>query len=459
MKLAPEKGPHHPAKTKASFEDGANTPHTDVEPEKAFDDAEREVEVHSAEGEQHEGLKPVGEGQHATQTLPNDEDPTAGYITVGDVPHDKGETSPGNPSGTEFEKPAGMNPAEPLVEPTREIEDAPNMSAEIPAAAPDTVDEFDDAVDEPGVTIPDPDEVPDAEILEEAPGEDDMAIVDIDETPEEDCDDVVFANTGNGTVLALKGKRVIASMDKRAAIKAGAQDMYQSENYAEVTQHEMGRQGLRAGLKSMGFVLATVNVGKAEVLNKRVEAKAKKLTAGLRAVAAEQDESMEQCLAIAAVGINRAGYFKDVRNELRAALEDEFAAAGVRNADKLIRRVFASHGVDYAKAILTIANQLKDKPVEVRNSHASALDMLGDEEHVKPDLEDDGLTEAGHDEPFADEYEDDARAPVSVEAALRMGRPGYASPRRVFAGNNGGAVSVTAAAILSGNAKLPFSAF
>ncbi|WP_391857021.1 hypothetical protein, partial [Vibrio cidicii] len=152
--------------------------------------------------------------------------------------------------------------------------------------------------------------------------------------------------------------------------------------------------------------------------NKRVEAKAKKLTAGLRAVAAEQDESMEQCLAIAAVGINRAGYFKDVRNELRAALEDEFAAAGVRNADKLIRRVFASHGVDYAKAILTIANQLKDKPVEVRNSHASALDMLGDEEHVKPDLEDDGLTEAGHDEPFADEYEDDARAPVSVEAAL-----------------------------------------
>ncbi|MGF3976656.1 hypothetical protein, partial [Staphylococcus aureus] len=159
-------------------------------------------------------------------------------------------------------------------------------------------------------------------------------------------DDVVFANTGNGTVLALKGKRVIASMDKRAAIKAGAQDMYQSENYAEVTQHEMGRQGLRAGLKSMGFVLATVNVGKAEVLNKRVEAKAKKLTAGLRAVAAEQDESMEQCLAIAAVGINRAGYFKDVRNELRAALEDEFAAAGVRNADKLIRRVFASHGVD-----------------------------------------------------------------------------------------------------------------
>ncbi|MGL2830952.1 hypothetical protein ACQJ97_08750, partial [Helicobacter pylori] len=191
-----------------------------------------------------------------------------------------------------------------------------------------------------------------------------MAIVDIDETPEEDCDDVVFANTGNGTVLALKGKRVIASMDKRAAIKAGAQDMYQSENYAEVTQHEMGRQGLRAGLKSMGFVLATVNVGKAEVLNKRVEAKAKKLTAGLRAVAAEQDESMEQCLAIAAVGINRAGYFKDVRNELRAALEDEFAAAGVRNADKLIRRVFASHGVDYAKAILTIANQLKDKPVE-----------------------------------------------------------------------------------------------
>jgi hypothetical protein len=78
---------------------------------------------------------------------------------------------------------------------------------------------------------------------------------------------------------------------------------------------------------------------------------------------------------------------------------------------------------------------------------------------VKPDLEDDGLTEAGHDEPFADEYEDDARAPVSVEAALRMGRPGYASPRRVFAGNNGDAVSVTAAAILSGNAKLPFSAF
>src|SRR6202008_2039930 len=115
-----------------------------------------------------------------------------------------------------------------------------------------------------------------------------------------------------------------------------------------------------------------------EVVNRRVDAKVKQVTAAVRRTSQSAREATEQCMAIAAVGINRQ-FFKDTHNELRAALEEELQAAGVRGATKLVRHVFASKGVAYAKAIVTLATKLQAMPESTRNQFAEALDMTSEE--------------------------------------------------------------------------------
>jgi hypothetical protein len=251
-------------------------------------------------------------------------------------------------------------------------------------------------------------------------------------------------------------------MNKKTAVAAGHGDVYLSEQFQEVVGVEMAKHGLRAGLKSMGFRMSTVNVAKAELINKRVEAKVKQVTAAVRRTSHAQSEAFEQCAAIAAVGINRQ-YFKDTHNELRAALEEELQAAGVRGATKLVRNIFASKGVAYAKAIVTLATKLQAMPEATRNQFAAALDMtsegdegggFGDEglygDSSSPDFQAMYTAESEDDGEFADEFEDEVESPSTVHAALS--RP--LKKLNVNASKTG--YSVTAAAILSGDAPWPY---
>ena len=284
--------------------------------------------------------------------------------------------------------------------------------------------------------------------------EDDMPVVDIDAMDDKDSEDVVFASIGL-RVHAIKANRIIASLGKKQAIKAGHGEHYMSDQFQDVVGVEMAKHGLRAGLKSMGFSLATVNVGRTEVLNKRVEAKVKSVTAAVRRTSQAATSALDQCLAIAAVGINRQ-YFKDTKNELRAALEDELAAAGVRGASKLVRSVFASHGVTYAKAIVTLATKLQAMPESARNTFAEALDMTSDEgmdddqnlygDSASPDFQAMYTAEAEDDGEFADEFEDEIESPSTVHAALS--RPLQKTRTQTKASSH----SLTAKAILNGDA-------
>lgn len=435
VKLAPETKPTHPAKAKPSKTKagiGEDAPAAGTDPDGEFGAGGADSGIVEAEG--FEAEQDGETGLQDTQHMPNDEDPAAGYLT--------GEGEAGA-SGVDLE---GANPQSGL-----EVEGGDEGGE---------VSEFDDEAGFEPEPEGAPEVVEDEELEIPAGGEDEMPLLDVDGADDE-ADDVVFANVGN-SVKVIKANRIIASMNKKVAARVDAVDVYLGEQFQEVVATEMSKHGVRAGLKKMGFVLATVNVGKAEVLNKRVAAKAQKLTAGVRAQTQEANAALEQCLAIAAVGVNRTGFFKDTRNELRAALEEEFAAAGVRGAERVIRQVFASKGVEYAKAILTIANQLVEKPVEVRNAFANSLDMTGDGEiedesmfgdSASPDFQsqfagEEGAGDEGGEE-FVEDLVDDTGAPQTVHAALA--RPAYA--RREVKAN----VSVTAAAVLSGKAPLPWA--
>jgi hypothetical protein len=456
--LAKESAKKHPAKTKAGLDENDSVGEDDPDfvqgPDADGDfgagspdsgtgvaaDADR-----GALGEPESGLQD-------TQHLPNNEDPTAGYLTVGtegEAPTSELELAPGeNPqSGLETPAPAA----------TVEAED---MNAD---DVGDVVEEFDDA---PAPAAAPEDLIDDEEIDEMAPAPEDMALMDVDGADDE-CDDVVFANIGT-SVKVIKANRIIASMSKKVAVKAGHEDVYLGDQFQEVTNVEMSKHGVRAGLIKMGFVLATVNLGKAEVLNKRVQAKAEKLTAGVRSQHAEALQSMDQCLAIAAVGINN-GYFKNTRNELAASLEEELATAGVRGAKAMVKRIFASKGVDFAKAILTQATKLSALSEEARNQHAAALDMVSEEGMEGPEGDEDGLfgdsaspdfqrqlngadEGAGSDE-FIDHFEDDSHSPETVHAALqRPATPVRRSYTEVSAKSAGYSAEVQA--VLAG--KKPF---
>lgn len=404
----------------------------------------------------------AGSAEENKQFMDNSEDPAEGYLTVGEFddeeeePEDDEDLEEVSAAEEELEQPFAPQS---LLETEEDREPGSthfkNLEQDTPEsrrmnAAAENDEEEEDLEDDWGTA----DEGSD--VYKAAAEGDEMPVVDIDEMDDKDSEDVVFASIGV-RVHAIKANRIIASMGKKMAVQAGHGDHYMSDQFQDVVGVEMAKHGLRAGLTSMGFKLATVNVARAETVNRRVDAKVKQVTAAVRRTNQSAREATEQCMAIAAVGINRQ-YFKDTHNELRAALEEEMQAAGVRGATKLIRRVFASKGVSYAKAIVTLATKLQAMPEATRNQFAEALDMTSDEpeelsdesmygDSSSPDFQAMYTAEAEDDE-FADEFEDETESPTTIHAALA--RPLQKQKQQISASKTG--YSVTAAAILSGDA-------
>ncbi len=498
--LAPVKGPNHPAKTSATADTDPNMtkgPNANQTFPAGGEDSGTEKttaaqRLAASEAEDDE----CGNGQQATQYMTNFENPASGYIETkeeglqagrgdsGSVP--KGDTVEANtpelPMGNapqqEPETPALAAEA-PSVTPAIVIElpqgNAPQQDMALPmggapaapapaAPAAPAGDDFGMESPAPGADIgafddgAAPAADPMATDVEEpaGPAGEQMSVLDVDGA-DDSPEDVVFASVGS-SVKVIKANRIIASMSKVVAARSGHEDMYMSEQFATVTEIEMAKHGVRAGLEKMGFVLATVNLGKADVLNKRVEAKAQKLTAGIRAEAEAQFDVLEQALAIAAVGINK-GFFKNQSNELRAALDTELSAAGVRGHQKMLASVFATKGIDFAKAILTVAKQVALMPVETRANFVAALDMVGDEgmfgDSASPDFQSQITASQEDSDEFAEQVYDNGASPSSVHAALLRPATNIRSRNEVSAKATG--YSVSAAAILSGKAPLPFA--
>ena len=251
--------------------------------------------------------------------------------------------------------------------------------------------------------IAEPEEAPEA-FEEEQPADETVAVVDCDEVPEADDAELQFATIAS-VVHVIRANRIIASMGKVTAKRAGIDDVYLTQQFQDVVQASIESKGLRKGLVQSGFVLAKVKIG-AKATAKVVKASVdKQLSKKIEALAV-REQALEQCLAIAAVGINRR-FFKDQKNELKAGLETELLRAGVRGGPNIVRAMFAQYGVSYAKSILTLANKISEMPEEVRNQYASALDMTEDGD-FEPE-------EASVDEEEEEEFED---LPTSVSAAL-----------------------------------------
>lgn len=275
--------------------------------------------------------------------------------------------------------------------------------------------------------------------FEEDQGDDAVSLVDADCVEDTDTDDVAFATVAN-VVHVVRANRIIASMGPASARKAGMSDVYLTNQFQDVVQASMDSKGLRKGLVQSGFVLAKVKVSASKVVAKVVKTRVEAMTRSRVEAMAKQDKAMEQALAIAAVGVNRA-FFKGAKNELSASLESEFSRMGVRGAGRIVRAMFAQHGIGYAQEILTLAKRISAMPEEVRDEYASALDLTNDDDF---DAYSDEEITSEFEDADEEEYSDSA---TSVTAALV--NPVRRVPALLKAG-----VSHQAMDILSGNGTL-----
>jgi hypothetical protein len=252
----------------------------------------------------------------------------------------------------------------------------------------------------------------DAADFEDTSLEETLALVDVDEVPDDvDGEELNFACSANA-LHVIRSNRIIASMGPAAARKANASDIYQQQVFHDAIVANVEQSGLRKGLLQAGLQLSRVKLKAAKVTAKLVASKVQAATAKHLTASKQQQAALEQSLAIAAVGIN-TNYFKGVQNPLKAALVNELSHAGFRNADRLVTSIFAKHGVDYSRSMVTLAQRLAAMSEEARDGYVSALDMVSEEVEL-----DDGLTDV--DAEF-DENEDELvplSATTSVTAAL-----------------------------------------
>lgn len=165
---------------------------------------------------------------------------------------------------------------------------------------------------------------------------------------------------------------ILATLSPEAAGEHA--EIMQTQAFQTAVAHSVKTLGLSKTVANYNFKPSTLTVNvKAEAL-KRVEATVatdkKKITAKIAEIAAD----FQQSLDIAAAGF-AANFWRNKQDPVKAALITEFTSIGVKNAAKVVDRIFASHGVAQVREILTIARELSEQDVAARNGLAQAMNL------------------------------------------------------------------------------------
>lgn len=222
---------------------------------------------------------------------------------------------------------------------------------------------------------------------------------------------IAFVYLGDSMHVAL-GSAIVASLTPELA-GDNAELMHQ-KSFQLAVKHSIDTLGLKEALKNYNFALAKVRIPVGPQIAKLVKAgvakEQSKVTAQLDDVAVD----FQQALDIAVAGYAQ-NYFRNRTSPVKAALVSELVAAGLKSgsAERLVDRVFASHGVADLRTVLEIAREVAAKPVEARNGLAEAVNLMKYLPfQVKAEDESDD-TDAGEDE---DEDDDNEEATVATVA-------------------------------------------
>lgn len=246
-------------------------------------------------------------------------------------------------------------------------------------------------------------------------------LVDVDGV-DDAAEDVLFASIDT-TKVAIHANRIIAVLCADDAQVNDVADVYLDDEFDEAVAAEIQQKGLRAGLRSMGFKLATVKVKADAQVKASVVAQTAAFKRELTAKQKAKEDVRAQAMAIASIGLNR-NMFKNYANTLREDLVSRFENLGVRNANKVVRAAFEKCGVEYAQNLIKAADAISELPDESRDAMAEQLDMTQEPEDnqevmADPNLYGDPVSADGAEEDAQPCEADEDLGDAPVEAALR----------------------------------------
>ena len=207
---------------------------------------------------------------------------------------------------------------------------------------------------------------------------------------------VTFERLNPSTILAFVGDICVARLNNSDDYEH--RDVFGHPSFMRSLANSAEANGTAVTLKDFDFSIPEVQVDKETV---QAMSQSERTLAKVEAKAfATANESIRQCISIAAVGLNK-GFWKDKPHVLKAHLYEEMRAAGVRNPSSLIDRVFAKYSDDHHRTLFEIAFDLAEKTPDTRNSLAEAVGTVN---YLKAEAEDttesddtrleDSLTEA-----------------------------------------------------------------
>ena len=298
--------------------------------------------------------------------------------------------------------------------------------------------ELEPVLDEaPMVPVADITETPDAGDFEESLvlSNEDVGDPLVDALDMDDTEQAVAFVRANGRLVVMKGHVAIASMSAKS--KSPNSKLLHSNALPEATLASINQEGLRAGLRSVGFSLVKVPVS--TVAKAAVERRVQEVQAKAAVSDTQKQKAFADSFALAAAGLNR-GQWKGVTNPLRASMETELARAGVEQPRRVVASIFNAAGLEYAETLLATTNRLTKMSAGARKELSEVLNMTS---AVSPAEEHDDMADDLDSTPVESRF---SKAGVNATAALLRPR------HNAVAGATGGA-----AAVLSGAAELNFS--
>lgn len=237
---------------------------------------------------------------------------------------------------------------------------AAQMTGDEPVAA-----DIDDSLENLGVENFDTSDADDGmSMVESSEGDPLMDTVGLDDTVQ--CCFMIQAGT---KLLALKGHTVVASLSS----KSKHADIMFNDAFPTAVLSHASQVGLRKGLKEFGFSLIRTKVQSEATVARKVSA----ATVAVQNELQRHYKTHADSLAIAAAGLAR-GLFKDTPNPIKAGLEQELMALGVRKPGRVASAFLAEYGMEYAKVLSSKAQQIANMSDAARKQIAEVLDLVSE---------------------------------------------------------------------------------
>lgn len=150
-------------------------------------------------------------------------------------------------------------------------------------------------------------------------------------------------------------------------VKAENKALFADSKFGYLALNAARELGTVAALKELGFRPVVHQVSVSKKVDELVGAGVAEARAQLDAERKDYSERLVAALATSAIGITR-GYFPNVQNPIKAALWDALSAAGVKQPEILIDKVFMAKADDYHRALFDKALDIIAKPLEVQES-------------------------------------------------------------------------------------------